>query len=104
MSKYQVRNSFDALIYLADCSAATVETLVYQKRVAYSEISRHVNITIAAIYFAEQFVGISNDKARHQTMLVKKRLNDAIKQYNSANPTRKNIDFISVISPIPFLK
>lgn len=49
MHKHEIRNEGDALVYLTDCTLATVETLAMRKTPPKAELSRQMSMAEHAI-------------------------------------------------------
>jgi len=55
MHKHEIRTEGDALVYLADCTLATVETLAMRKSPPKAELERQVMMASDAIRWIDQF-------------------------------------------------
>lgn len=63
MSKHQVRDTSGALVYLTDCTLATVCHLAMKKSAPKSELLRQITIAQTAIDWMDQF-GVDYSKTR----------------------------------------
>lgn len=82
----------DALIYYAECSAATVEQLAYKKSKSASEFSRQILITVQMVLDCYRFIDSLENKSLILTtlenkslILTKIRLLEALKYHNTNN-------------------
>lgn len=63
MSKYDVRNSEQALAHITDCTLATVCKLATKKSASKSELNRQISIAQQAIDWMDKF-GVDYSKTR----------------------------------------
>lgn len=83
MTQNKVHSALDALIYLADCNAATCEYMASLKSAARCEMRRHISMTRMGL---DWYLSFGGDLKEYTS--VNKRLIEAIDLWNTSRPTQ----------------
>ena len=80
--KYQVRSPSDALLYLADCQLATVDSLAMKKSRAKHDYERQKSIAQTAVDYIKSF-GIEPNSTRVKNVIEAGSVDEYVKAFEA---------------------